>query len=163
MANFDQAIPIILKHEGGYVNDPHDPGGETKYGISKRSYPQLDIKSLTEERAKEIYYKDWWDKYRYGGINDQGVATKIFDMAVNMGARQAHKLLQRAANEVMGHKNLAEDGIIGPQTLAVVNSVDSKRLLSALRNHQANFYRELARKNSSLAKFLKGWLNRAAA
>lgn len=163
MSSFELAIVTILKHEGCYVNDPNDPGGETKYGISKRSYPQLDIRNLTEEQAKEIYYRDWWDRYRYGGINDQALATKIFDMAVNLGARQAHKLLQRAANEVIGHQNIAEDGIIGPQTLAAVNSVDSKRLLSALRNHQSNYYRELARKNSSLAKFLRGWLNRAAA
>src|SRR4051812_29003946 len=102
MSSFDQAIPTILKHEGGYVNDTKDPGGETNWGISKRSYPQLDIKNLSREQAIYFYRRDWWNKYNYGAIHDQQVATKVFDIAVNMGASQAHKLLQRACNVLYG-------------------------------------------------------------
>ena len=64
-SSFDLAIPIVLENEGGYVNDPADPGGETKYGISKRSYPALDIKNLTVEQATAIYLRDFW---QFGGI-----------------------------------------------------------------------------------------------
>jgi lysozyme family protein len=163
MSEFNQAISVILKHEGGYVDHPSDPGGETKFGISKRSYPQLDIKNLSEENAKEIYYRDYWDKYRYGGINDQSVATKVFDMAVNMGPKQAHILLQRACCEVAGNESLIADGILGHKTMAMVNSLDPTRLVWALRNHMSGYYRALGRKNpEQYAVFLKGWLTRAA-
>jgi hypothetical protein len=60
--HFERAVAFVLRHEGGYVNDPRDPGGETKYGISKRAYPRLDIKGLTEADAKEIYRRDYWEK-----------------------------------------------------------------------------------------------------
>lgn len=82
---FDKAIKVVLAHEGGYVNDPNDLGGETNFGISKRSYPTVDIKNLTREQAVEIYRGDWWERYRYGDIEDLDVATKVFDLAVNMG------------------------------------------------------------------------------
>ena len=69
------AVEVVLTHEGGYTNNPADPGGETNYGISKRSYPQLDIKALTREQAVEIYRQDWWEKYRYGDIAVLSAAT----------------------------------------------------------------------------------------
>ena len=82
MARFDMSIETILKHEGGYVNDPDDPGGETNFGISKRQYLKIDIASLTIEQAKMLYRQDYW---KYDEIISQPVATKVFDMAVNMG------------------------------------------------------------------------------
>src|SRR5574343_1427713 len=95
---FLKAVARVLEHEGGYVNDPADAGGETKYGISKRSYPHLNIMALTREQAKKIYYRDWWRRYGYDMIADAGLAAKTFDLSVNMGAKQAHKLLQRSVN-----------------------------------------------------------------
>jgi len=94
MADFNKCIGKTLAHEGGakYTNDPTDRGGETKYGISKRSYPQEDIKNLTEERAKELYKRDYWDRIRGDDIKDEAIAFNIFDCAVNMGVRTASRL-----------------------------------------------------------------------
>lgn len=162
MANFDEAIKVVLKHEGGYVNDPLDPGGETKYGISKRSYPHLDIKNLTEQQAKVVYYVDFWDKNNYESIVSDAVAQKVFDTAVNVGSSQANKMLQRACNLVANSK-LVADGDIGPKTLAIVNSIkDEAELLSTYRALQENYYKSIVRRNPSQVKFLKGWMNRAS-
>jgi len=89
---FEKAISFVLEHEGGYSNDPNDPGGETKFGISKRSYPELDISKLTLKQAKEIYYKNYWLK---AGCNELPFPFNIivFDTAVNMGRRRAIEFL----------------------------------------------------------------------
>ena len=88
MNDFDKALKFVLKWEGGYSNDPNDPGGETKYGISKRSYPELDISKLTLKQVKEIYYQNYWLK---AGCDDLPYPFNIvvFDTAVNMGRRRA--------------------------------------------------------------------------
>ncbi len=156
---FEKAITIVLKHEGGYVNDPNDLGGETKYGISKRSYPHLDIKNLTVEQAIEIYRRDWWDKYRYGDIKDQDVATKVFDLSVNMGPATAHRLLQEAL-VFLGY-SVAVDGILGPQTIGAANKADPKRLLQVLRWLAAHQYYRIAAQRPQSQAFLMGWLKRA--
>jgi lysozyme family protein len=156
---FEKAITIVLKHEGGYVNDPNDLGGETKYGISKRSYPHLDIKNLTVEQAIEIYRRDWWDKYRYGDIKDQDVATKVFDLSVNMGPVTAHRLLQEAL-VFLGYP-VEIDGIIGPQTIAAANKADPRRLLHVIRWLAAHHYYRIAAQSPQSRAFLIGWLNRA--
>ena len=80
--------------EGGYVNDPVDPGGETKYGISKRSYPQVDIKNLTLDGAAEIYERDFWNRMRLSELTSQRIAWKVFDIEVNTG--RGDELLQTA-------------------------------------------------------------------
>ena len=92
--NFDKALEFTFRWEGGYVDDPDDPGGETKYGITKRTYPNEDIKNLTKERAKEIYKKDFWDA---AGCQDLKwpVNCVVFDMAVNMGVGRAKKILSK--------------------------------------------------------------------
>lgn len=156
---FEKAITIVLKHEGGYVNDPNDLGGETKYGISKRSYPHLDIKNLTVEQAIEIYRRDWWDKYRYGDIKDQDVATKVFDLSVNMGPATAHRLLQEAL-VFLGY-DIAVDGIIGPQTIGAANKTAPRRLLQVLRWMAAHHYYRIAAQRPQSQAFLMGWLTRA--
>lgn len=158
MAQFERAIPLLLEHEGGYVNDPADPGGETKFGISRRSYPDLDIAALTREQAEDIYRRDFW---RYDDFIEQGVATKVFDMAVNMGAAKAHTLLQVALNG-LGDR-VAVDGRLGPQTRAAVNRSDGRRLLQELRATQAVFYARLVLRKPRLEKFLRGWMRRAVA
>lgn len=161
--HFDQAVEFVLAHEGGYVNDPADPGGETKYGISKRSYPDLDIKNLTRQQAIEIYRRDFWDKYRYGEIKSVRVATKVFDMCVNMGPFRAHKLLQQALHACR-QRHVVIDGIIGTQTITAINNVKPKSaLLAALRAEAASHYRQLVANNVTLRRFEKAWLNRAYA
>jgi len=90
--DFEKAIKFVLKWEGGYSNDPNDPGGETKYGISKRSYPELDISKLTLKQAKEIYYQNYWLKTSCDELPFP-FNIVVFDTAVNMGRRRAIELL----------------------------------------------------------------------
>jgi len=156
---FRRAVEVVLKHEGGYVHDPRDPGGETKYGISKRSYPSLDIANLTREDAIAIYYRDWWQRYGYDRLQDYAVATKLLDMAVNMGPATAHRLLQGAL-VFLGYP-VAVDGIIGPQTIAAANKADPKRLLQVLRWRAAEHYYRIAVQRPQSRAFLIGWLRRA--
>lgn len=104
----DDAITLILKHEGGYVNDQRDPGGETKYGISKRAYPSLDIAGLTEQQARDIYARDYWAACKCSEL-PPAVALCVFDAAVNQGAGFARKALQEAVGAKV-------DGVVGPMT-----------------------------------------------
>jgi lysozyme family protein len=97
MSFFSAAFAIIVGAEGGYVNDPRDPGGETKYGISKRSYPNEDIANLTLERAQEIYRRDFWDKLNCDGMSWE-FALITFDCAVNQGIGTARSI-QRTAQD----------------------------------------------------------------
>ena len=90
--DFEKALKFVLKWEGGYSNDPRDPGGETKYGISKRSYPNEDIKNMTLERAKEIYYQNYWLKTGCDGLPFP-FNIIVFDTAVNMGRKRASEFL----------------------------------------------------------------------
>jgi lysozyme family protein len=158
---FECAINKILENEGGYVKDPRDNGGETKFGISKRSYPKLDIKNLTLEEAKTLYYRDFWASQMYEQINSYKVAEKVFDLAVNVGSNKAHIILQRALRAV--GNPVKEDGILGKITLAAINASDEAVLLSALRSEAAGYYRNIVTKNASQNRFINGWLKRAYA
>jgi lysozyme family protein len=160
MAEFRLAIPTVLKHEGGYVNDPSDGGGETAFGISKRSYPALDIAHLTRTQAEEIYRRDFWAPLQLDDVRDQQVATKVFDSAVLIGRSRAVKFLQRAVQSA-GGGIVAVDGHVGPNTLHAVNAASPLLLIEAYRHLLATYYEGLAEAIPSNAKFLKGWLNRA--
>ena len=151
MANFENAVEITLKNEGGLVDNPSDPGGLTKFGISQRSYPNVDIKNLTVEDAKAIYLRDFW---RFGGINDQQVADKLFDMVVNIG-HTAIKLIQKA----VGFSQ--QDGVYGPVTETAINSFTPGTLLPVYKGLLADHYAAIANANPAETKFLHGWLNRA--
>lgn len=93
---FEKVVKFVIQNEGGYVNDSTDPGGGTNMGISKRSYPKLNIKKLTLEDAKKIYYCDYWIKEECEKIPDDSIATKFFDFIVLFGQRAATIVLQRA-------------------------------------------------------------------
>jgi lysozyme family protein len=149
-------INHVINNEGGYVNNPNDSGGETNFGITKRTYPNLDIENLTRSEAVGIYKKDFWDKYNFDKIRNFDVAQKLFDMSVNMGHKQAVKLLQQA------HGGLHVDGIMGTITFGEINQGRPEQLLEKFREKIANFYRELVVRNPKNAVFLKGWLKRAA-
>jgi lysozyme family protein len=156
---FLKAFDYMLKHEGGYVNDKADPGGETRYGISKRSYPHLNIKDLTLDQAREIYHRDFWSKAKCEDISDENLALKFFDLVVNIGINQAVKLIQRALRAA--GTQVIEDGIIGSVTLAAINKSDPTDLLAALKSEAAGYYRLIASINPSQQKFIEGWLRRA--
>lgn len=157
---FQTAIKITLLNEGGYVNNPKDPGGETKYGISKKAYPNLDIKNLTSDQATTIYYRDWWTPHPYDQMTFPQLACKVFDTCVNLGTMRGIKFLQRCliAN---GHPEITDDGGFGPHTLAVTNSIDGASLLDVYRQTQANYYNALVAAKPDLQEFLNGWLRRA--
>lgn len=161
MANFDHSIEIVLHHEGGYVNNKKDPGGETNFGISKRSYPDINIKALTRESAKAIYFRDFWIPSNLGQFDSQELATKVFSQGVLLGMKTAIKRLQFSVRAV-NKQELVADGIIGKATLEAVNSIsrnaiDLFALRCAFRAELGAFYR-YKRRNPT---FIKGWLNRA--
>lgn len=156
---FLKAFEKVIYHEGGYSNHAADLGGETKYGISKRNYPNLDIKNLTLDQARQIYYCDFWIKGKYEQIIDEAVSIKLFEISINTGITQANKLIQRALRAA--GKMVVEDGIIGAITLKAINEADPTDLLAALKSEVAGYYRLLAQVNPSQQKFITGWLNRA--
>lgn len=119
---FEDAFQRVLGSEGGYVNDPRDPGGETKFGISRLAYPGEDIKGMTVERAREIYRRDYWGPAGCDAV-PEAAKLPLFDAAVNSGVKQAIKLLQRAVGE-------SPDGILGPRTLLAVQSMPAPRLVA---------------------------------
>jgi lysozyme family protein len=156
---FLKAFKYVMFYEIGYVNDPKDSGGETKHGISKRSYPHLNIKELTHAQAKQIYFVDFWTKAKCEQINDDNLAVKLFDLCVNMGISQAVRLIQRALRAA--GCPVTEDGLIGSATLAAVNKVDPTDLLAALKSEAAGYYRLITSANPSQKRFIQGWLSRA--
>lgn len=156
MGDFKTAVAFVLKNEGDYSQDPEDAGGETKFGISQRSYPNLDIKNLTRDQAIAIYREDFWAPYQ---DFDEPIATKLFDLAVHMGHKQAVQILQRALRSC-GAPHLKDDGILGPLTRQAITIARSELLIVALRSEAAGFYRTLAVQNPRNQKFLAGWLTR---
>jgi len=185
MASFDLAIPVILKHEGGWVDDPNDLGGETNFGISTLIVHRLQrdekmsdeavaallgipegelykpgyMKNMKVEAAKKIYRKYFWDQPGYDLIKDQNLATKVMDIAVNCGEARSERMLQLAAN-VLGAK-VQVDGNMGPKTLVAVNALDAKKLIVALKDEQVKYYQQIVANRPLNAKFLPGWLKRA--
>lgn len=156
---FTNAVELVLKNEGLYVNDVDDKGGETKFGISKRSYPNVDIKNLSVEKAKAIYKKDFWENQNYKNIKNPDLAIKVFDLAVNVGTSRANKLLQRSLRTA--NKKVEENGILDDTIIRLINDLDATDLLSALKSEAAGYYRLIVSTKPHRAKFLKGWLNRA--
>ena len=151
-SNFLYAIPFILQHEGGLCNVSGDAGGLTKYGISQRSYPDLDIASLTVEQATDIYQRDFWQD-SWDSL-DKRVAAKVFDFSVNAGESWGPKILQRS----LGCK---DDGIVGPQTLSVANLANVDALLQVMCDQIKKHYSLIVQAHPEDAKFINGWDARA--
>lgn len=148
--SFDAAFARLIGHEGGYVNDPRDPGGETKYGISKRSYPGEDIASVSLERAKQIYLRDYWGPAGCDAVPGP-VKFDLFDMAVNSGVRASVRTLQRAVGEV-------EDGALGPRTVQAAQSMPAARLVARFNGARLAFMADLP----TWQTFGRGWARRIA-
>lgn len=148
---FQDFIEHTLQLEGGYVNDPVDPGGETKYGISKRSYPNVDIAALTPDQAVDIYRNDYWEAPRINEL-PASVAYAVFDMGVNAGPGRAIKILQR----ILGIK---QDGRIGPVTIQAAQDYQGN-LLADYSEARRHYYNSLVQRNQFLSKFKFGWLRR---
>ena len=157
MADFNKAIGKTLSKEGGsrFTDDPHDRGGATKYGISQRSYPNLDIRNLTEHQAREIYKRDFWDRIRGDEVSSQPVAENIFDTCVNMGVRTGSRLAQLALDIEPA------DGVIGGKSLATINNATEELFLSNFTIAKIARYAHICNTDKKQQKFLLGWLNRA--
>lgn len=157
MADFSKAIDFVLGNEGGYSNNPADPGGETNFGISKRAYPYLNIKDLTREEAIAIYQRDYW---KFDDFASQRVATKVFDAAVNMGPIPAVRILQLALGSIEAGPVVA-DGKLGPETVGHANAADEEKLMDEFKARLVKFYCDEAVTGTGMAGFLLGWLRRA--
>jgi len=156
-AIFNAAVHMVLDHEGGESVHPDDRGGPTKFGISQRWHPDVDLRTLTRERAIEIYWEKYWQGRGYD-LLPASVAVKVFDLAVNMGRVLAGICLQRALRACGA--SVTEDGEIGPKTAAAAASVDPLALLAAVRSEAAGEYRRMATLPGQRV-FERGWLNRA--
>jgi lysozyme family protein len=148
--NFDEAFEKLIGHEGGYVDNRLDPGGETKFGISKRSYPGEDIPNLTLERAKEIYARDYWGPAGCDAVPD-AAKLQLFDMAVNSGPKTAVQTLQRAIGAT-------PDGVLGPLTLQALQSMPPARFVARFNGARLAYMAELP----TWPAFSRGWARRIA-
>lgn len=148
MIDFDTSFERLIGNEGGYVNNVQDPGGETNWGISKRSYPDVDIKNLTMEGAKQIYLRDFWEPL---GDAPDAVKFQAFDFAVNSGIQTAVRKLQAAIG-------VADDGHWGPMSAAALAAMDLNDVLMRYIAQRLRFWASL----STWGSFGKGWALRAA-
>ena len=146
---FNDAFNRLISHEGGYINNPNDPGGETKFGISKRSYPSLNIANLTLEMAKAIYLKDFW--VPLGEETHPAIKFQAFDFAVNSGIQTAIRKLQQAIG-------VADDGNFGPISRKTLNEMPPSAVLFLYNAKRIEFYTSL----STFSTFGKGWVRRIA-
>jgi lysozyme family protein len=155
MADFKTAILLTLQHEGGYVNNPNDSGGETNMGITAKDMPGQDMKVLTVEQATEYYTQNYW-KALYSQINDQNLANKLFDMGVLFGVGTAVKILQTifAVNQVVA------DGVFGPHTLDIVNTAGPIGLLGVYKVSLVSHALGVVNANPNDRVFFAGWVKR---
>lgn len=172
MAQLEPAFDYLMELEGG--GETHtvegDPGGATKWGISQRAHPEIDIDALTREQAREIYRQDYWDAIRGDEIHSQVMAEEIFEMAANAGIPSAVRVAQAATNDVLGASRqslqLVVDGIMGPRTLHGLNTVDAMGAVAEVawdgrfNLRQLKYYRNLD--PALVDKFFVGWTRRIA-
>ena len=156
---FSEALEVILHHEGGYVNHPKDPGGETNLGVTKRVYEDFggekEMKDLTKEDVEPIYKKNYWDRVK-GDDLPEGLDLCIFDFAVNAGPGRAAKFLQKLIG-------VTQDGGIGPQTLGALQSaigedvrIQTREMIEKYQSMRQEYYESL----STFETFGRGWTRR---
>lgn len=169
MADFAQAVAKTELWEGGYSNNPHDSGGETYRGISRRNWPKwegwvhidvaktwpnfpttLDSNWMLQGLVVDFYHKNFWN---YDGINDQDVAWKVFDLGVNIGKVHAVKILQQAVGT-------NQDGVYGPNTERLTNLHPPGSLGALIRASAESYHKSIVVSHPEDAMFLKGWLRR---
>lgn len=157
MADFELAIALTIHNEGGYVNNPNDPGGATKYGVTqndiKNIFPETDVRDLTIAQAEYFYIvKKFWNPL-YNQILDQLVGDKIFDMGVLFGVGEAIEILQLALK-------VDDDGLFGPITLHETNQAVPASLLQGYKTLLVQHATGIGAARPSLREFVGGWINR---
>lgn len=151
MDKWATAIQFVLAYEGGYVNDPQDPGGETKFGISKKAYPSLNIKDLTLVEAQDIYRRDYWNACECDELPAKW-AIAVMDTAVNMGVRKAIRLMQIALD-------VGADGVVGSQTVAAAHK-SSENALGKFMALRAKEYIDIMDRLPALKGYAFNWMYR---
>ena len=150
--NFDECLKMLLHHEGGYVNHPSDPGGETNLGVTKKVYQEWggtkDMKDLTVEDVAPIYKKNYWDRCKCDDL-ESGVDWVVFDWAVNSGTGRSAKAIQKICGA-------AQDGAIGPKTLALIGTQNTQYVIEEFGRIRQDFYESL----KTFDTFGKGWTRR---
>lgn len=168
MADFNKSIGFTLQNEGGFTNVPQDSGGATNFGITDAVYSSYlgraatvqDVKHMPIAAAMAIYEKHYWAPLNLDHVNDQGMATAIFDMGVNMGILMGAELAQDACNS-FGPPKLEVDGEIGPMTLARLNAVNPRLWLSHYVAFVRQHYDAIIASHPKDAIFRAGWMSRA--
>lgn len=166
MANFDIYYPVLLKYEGGYVDNPNDKGGATNLGVTIAQWikngfdkdhdndiDKYDLKLITPEDAKPIAKSKYWDRVKGDDINSQSIAELLMDWAYMSGSVTAIKKIQELLK-------LSQDGVIGNKTLSAINSADSKVLFEQLKARREKFFKAIVANNPTQVVFLHGWINR---
>jgi lysozyme family protein len=177
MTAFQIAVNYVLNNEKGLEENPKDPGGITKFGISLRFLRNIDarrygifsnpiteddIRNLKIETAKDIYQGEFWNLARFDEIKNQDIINYLFDMVVNEGISPAIKILQRACWAVFEDRSvIKDDGILGDKTLKAVNFAPSTEIIAAMRSERAGDYRVIVAHRPDQKEFIEGWLNRA--
>lgn len=150
MTAFDRAWAFIQRDdvEGGsrFVDDPQDPGGATRWGISQRSYPREDIRNMTETRAKFLFKRDYWDVCHCDALPEP-IAIALADSSFNQGPAKAVQLLQEALG-------VHADGIVGRNTIQAAKSQDAEEVIAQFLSHRALRY------SAGQLRFRRGWLLR---
>jgi lysozyme family protein len=166
MADFDVFLPILLKFEGGYVDDPGDPGGETNKGITMAVFQEcshellgidpttFNLKDLTDAQAGIIYRTRYWNRMRGDSIEFQDLANIVCDFFVNSGTH-ATKLLQQIMNNMGAH--VVEDGVIGVASLGALSILVPVEVYRQYKRGRIEFYEKLGER---FPRFVEGWLNR---
>lgn len=173
MADFKLSLQKTLAHEGGYVHDPIDAGGETYKGISRKAHPNwkgwncidnyktqpdfpktLDENIELQNQIEQFYLKNFWKRLKADKIEKQRIADSIFDFAINAGIKTSVRLAQTIINA-------ETDGIIGPKTLEKLNNFDPQHFLSAFTLAKISHYLAIVKKRPANQKFLNGWFTRA--
>lgn len=167
MADFEKAVAVVLDHEGNkFVNRP-ETGECSKFGLTLKTLNDFgydltpaDIEAMSEPEAEAYYREVFWDEYAFQSIADDVLGTKIFDMAVNMGPREAFTLAQDACNRT-NNAGLKTDGVLGPKTLDALNAGPTDAIIRELKAGQMEFYELLAASHPEHQKDLPGWIKRA--
>lgn len=152
---FENAVSMVMKLEGGLVDDPADPGGVTKWGISKRAFPDVDVKNLTEEQARSLYFNHYWIPGKCALVPER-IRLIYFDMCVLHGLHAAAVTLQKALNNAGQHVEV--DGVIGDETLNAAVYLEPDRL----RSYRVLRISNIVQNKPSMEKFWYGWYKRAS-
>jgi len=156
MSSFQIAVNLTLKHEGGFTDNPADPGGATNMGITQRDMPGIFIRDLTINQAEAFYQSKFWNPL-YSGIIDQNIANKLFDMGVLFGVGTAVQILQETLRSTY---NIGVDGNFGPETLAALNHFEPVMLLAEYKQAMVNRAIAIGAARPAEQIFVSGWINR---